>query len=151
MNTPDPNLQKIEDALDAMRRATVNALRGLGEGLNLTRSQLEILFILAKTSQTTGELARRLSLTQSAVTQTIATLVDRDLIARHPSELDRRIIHLELSPAGRKITDHLRELRHKNMQALAAELSDSEINAFVSATQKLTALLNETIAASIRK
>jgi len=144
MNDAGQNLLKVEAAMDAMRLAMVGARERLGEGLQLTRTQLEILMMLDAKPQATGELARRLFLTQSAVTQTIDTLFRRDLIERRPDEHDRRITQLSLSPAGRKITSHLRSLRHGYMESLVSRLTEAEIEVLISVTKKLTAQLEKT-------
>ncbi|GEM_PF-2022429 len=144
MSNSSHNLANVEAALDAMRRAMVGARERLGEGLQLTRTQVEILTMLIEKPQTTGELARRLFLTQSAVTQTVDTLVRRSLIDRHPDDHDRRVIQLRLSPTGLNITNHLRSLRRKHMQALVDRLTQNEVEVLISVTEKLTAQLNET-------
>jgi len=139
MDTSNQNLQRVEEAMDAMRRAMVAARERLGEGLQLTRTQMEILLILVHEPQTTGELARRLFITQSAVTQTIDTLVRRDLIERHPDVRDRRITRLEIGASGRELTDNLSNLRHKHMASLLSQLTENEIEVLISVTEKMTA------------
>ena len=140
-----PALSRLENAMDTMRRAVTNARERLGSDLQLTRTQLEILMILTdKPAQTTSELARGLFLTQSAVTQTIDTLARRGLIERRPDEHDRRIIHLHLSSTGLEITSKVRRLRHKHIQELVSQLTEGEINAMITATEKFAALLEDT-------
>ncbi len=144
MDTAEQKLARMEKAMDAMRRAMAGARERLGEGLQLTRTQLEILLILVENPQTTSELAKRLFLTQSAVTQTIDTLVRRDLVERHASEHDRRIIKLQLSPSGRELTGRICALRRKHMESLIAALTPEEAEVLITITQKLTALLEQT-------
>jgi DNA-binding MarR family transcriptional regulator len=144
------NQLKLEAAMDAMRRAMMGARERLGEGLQLTRTQLEILMVFSEKPRTTSELARLLMLTQGAVTQTIDTLVRRDLIERHHEEHDRRIVRLKLTPAGMKITDHLRNLHHKSMHSLIELLTDAETDLLIAVTEKMTTLFNDN-AESINK
>lgn len=121
----------------------VKARERLGDGLQLTRTQLEILFMLVENPQTTRDLARRLFLTQSAVTQTIDTLVRRNLIERHHDEQDRRIVRLHLSPSGRGLTERLGSMRRQHIEALLAKLTEGEVEVLISITEKLTQLINE--------
>jgi DNA-binding MarR family transcriptional regulator len=144
MINSDHNLLKVEAAMNALRLAMVGARERMGEGLQITRTQLEILMLLSAEPQTTGELAQRLFLTQSAVTQTLDTLVRRNLVERLADENDRRITRLQLSPSGRNITSHHRSLRHEFMQAFVSQLTEPEIENFISVTSKLTQQLKET-------
>jgi DNA-binding MarR family transcriptional regulator len=144
MNKTEQNVARIEKAMDTMRRAMVGARERLGEGLQLTRTQLEILLILIENPQTTSDLAKRLFLTQSAITQTIDTLVRRDLVERHPSEHDRRIIELHLSPSGQELTSRVCGLRRQHMESLIATLTSEEIEVLITVTEKLTTLFEET-------
>ena len=99
--------------------------------------------LLAHGPQTTGELARQLFLTQSAVTQTIDTLVRRQLVTRRPAPADRRLINLELSAEGRTLADHIGTMRRDHLRAWVNQLTPVEIEALISATQKLTTLLED--------
>jgi DNA-binding MarR family transcriptional regulator len=121
-----------------------SAREHLGDGLQLTRTQLEILMMLSqKPAQTTGELAGRLFLTQSAVTQTVDTLHRRGLLERRPDEHDRRVIRLELSPAGHEIADRVYAMKRENIRSLVSRLTDSETAVMITAIEKFTALLEE--------
>jgi DNA-binding MarR family transcriptional regulator len=136
--------QRIEAAMATLKRAFMTAREDLTQGFQLTRTQFEILLMFSEQPVwTIGELANRLGLTPSAVTQTVDTLVRRDLVARHPDETDRRIIRLGLAAAGEELTDHLRALRQTRTQALADSLTAAETDAFIAATQKFAAVLQQ--------
>jgi DNA-binding MarR family transcriptional regulator len=144
MDKSAENLKHVEAAMDDLGRAMRSARKSLGKGLQLTSTQLEILMILSKNSnQTTGELAKSLFFTQSAITQTVETLYRRGLVVRLPGKNDRRIIQLHLSPAGRKITDRIHTMKHENMQLLVSSLSEDEVKTMISAIEKSTAMLKE--------
>ena len=144
----ESNLKRIEDCMDAMRRAMTAARERLGEGLQLTRTQLEILIMLSERSRTTKDLASALFLTGSAVTQTIETLVRRDFVTRTTDEHDRRIIMLHLSEAGREVTQQVCSLKQDYMKSLAESLTDEEIEVLVTLTGKVTEELNNAKAIS---
>jgi DNA-binding MarR family transcriptional regulator len=138
------NYLRVEDALDGMRVAMREIRDRLVEGLQLTRTQLEILIVSAKGSPTTGELARCLSLTLGAVTQTVDTLVRRELIERYPDDLDRRIVRLKVTGEGKKIAANLNELRRSNMQSLIDTLTSEEIELLITVAGKMKHLLEAT-------
>lgn len=139
MNNSEYTLQNLEQAMDAMRRAVVGARERLGAGLQLSRTQLEILMILAQQSiRTTGELAHQLFLTQSAITQTVDTLVRRQLIERHDDEEDRRIVRLQLSPSGQEITSRVSAQKRESMKAMLATFSETEAQVLIAAIEKMT-------------
>jgi DNA-binding MarR family transcriptional regulator len=143
MHKSERNLARVEASMDAMRRAMGGARDRLREGLNLTRTQLEILFYLGERAQTTSELAAQLSLTQGAVTQTVDTLVRRDLVARHPGLEDRRVVRLELTAEGKTLMTHLIELKRRRMRDLLCSLSEPEIEALIVVNERLTEMFNE--------
>jgi len=130
--------------MDALRQAMAGARHRMGEGIQLTRTQLEVVLLLAGGPKTTGELARALFVTQSAVTQTIDTLVRQSLVERRPDEDDRRVVRLWLSPDGRHLTKRLCDLRRRHIQSLVAKLTAGEIEALISIARKLTEQLNDT-------
>lgn len=139
MNNSEYTLQNLEQAMDAMRRAVVGARERLGAGLQLSRTQLEILMILAQQGiRTTGELAHQLFLTQSAITQTVDTLVRRQLIERHDDEEDRRIVRLQLSPSGQEITSRVSAQKRESMKAMLATFSETEAQVLIAAIEKMT-------------
>jgi len=143
MNVAEPTLQRVESAMDALRHALAGARERFGQGLGLTRTQLEILVCLNDNAQTTRNLARRLFLTPSAVTQTIDTLVRRGLITRRPDDRDHRVTHLLLSTEGQKLTQHIHSLRRRHLRELIERLSMAEVAVLITITEKLAELYNE--------
>ena len=139
----EQNLERVEQSLDSLRRALAGARERFGEGLQLTRTQIEILIMLAEKPRTTGDMAGQLFLTQSAVTQTIDTLVRRGLVVRVPFAEDRRVVRLQLTSAGRKLTGDICALRRRHMERLLNQLSGPEVEALLSIAQKMTGLFNE--------
>ena len=62
---------------------------------------------------------------------------------RRPDESDRRIVRLDLSGAGRELTARLAQLRLRYLQELVERLTVDELNALISATEKLTELFKD--------
>jgi DNA-binding MarR family transcriptional regulator len=144
MNSTPATIERIEMAMNAMRRAVAGARERFGEGMQLSKTQIEILMMLVSGPKTTGELARELFVTGSAVTQTIDTLVRRKLVERRSDDSDRRIVRLDLSSAGRELTAHLAQLRRRYLQELVERLTTDELNALITATEKLTEIFKDT-------
>lgn len=130
--------------MDVMRQAIVSARHRMGEGLGLTRTQLDVFILLASGPKTTGDIAKSLVVTGSAATQTIDTLARQNLVERRPDDDDRRVVRVSLSPEGRRITDQICEQRNRFIRSLASELSDGEVEALTSLANKLYELINTT-------
>jgi DNA-binding MarR family transcriptional regulator len=88
-------------ALRAFQRETERAARGAG----LT-PQWYLLLLLVKGSEqgneqaTVGELARRMQLAQSTVTELVNRVEREGLVRRSASELDGRVAHVALTEEG---------------------------------------------------
>ncbi|MBG6060094.1 DNA-binding MarR family transcriptional regulator [Cryobacterium sp. MP_M5] len=69
----------------------------------LTRTQLDVLFVLAHTPDpvTPGQLAALLHVTPGAVTQLVDQLREHDLVEQYASDQDGRVRLLQLSSAAR--------------------------------------------------
>jgi DNA-binding MarR family transcriptional regulator len=91
-------------AMDGLRRivhALRVATRGSERAFGLSAAQLFVLRQLARASgQSLGDLAERTRTTQSSVSEVVARLVRRGLVARRPSPQDRRRAELTLTAAG---------------------------------------------------
>jgi MarR family transcriptional regulator, lower aerobic nicotinate degradation pathway regulator len=87
-------LRRIVHALHAGTSASERVV-------GLSGAQLFVLRQLhADPEQSLGDLARRTRTTQSSVSEVVARLVKRGLVARDPSATDRRRAVLTLMPAG---------------------------------------------------
>lgn len=87
-------LRRIVHALHAGTSASERALGLSGAQLFVLRQ------LYAESGQSLGDLARRTRTTQSSVSEVVARLVKRGLVAREPSTRDRRRAVLTLTPDG---------------------------------------------------
>lgn len=103
MTTTSDN--RIDDSLIALRRilrATELYARDLAHSVGLTPAQLRVLQIVGeKTSTTPKALATQMGVSQATVTALVDKLVARELVARMPSELDRRQTNVVVTEQGR--------------------------------------------------
>ncbi len=95
-----PTLRALRDLAAALDRVRLAVARR--EGLSLTG--LQVLEHLLPGPQGTSEIADRIGVTSSAVTNAGHLLVAGGLMRRRPHPRDRRRTLLELTPAGREET-----------------------------------------------
>lgn len=75
---------------------------------DLTDAQWKPLWLLAiGRASTVIELARELDMDPGALSRLLDRLVAKGLIARERSEVDRRVVQLNLTAAGRAVADHI--------------------------------------------
>lgn len=91
----------LESAIMLSRALARPRLTPFGDAV-LTRTQLEILFVLAHAMEpvTPGRLAATLRVTPGAITQTMDQLRDQHLVEQSPSDLDARVRVWRLTDAA---------------------------------------------------
>ena len=72
---------------------------------------------------TVGELAERLQLRHHSAVELVDRLVDLKLVAREPSELDRRQVLVRLTTQGEQILDKLSATHEEQLRRIGPELS----------------------------
>lgn len=129
--TRDRTLARLGDALQALLAAQ-RRVRGREaksrEGLSF--AQWRLLHPLARDDRVSAvSLARSSELTPATVTGMLDQLVAAGLVERTRSEVDRRVVHSRLTPAGRAAYRAKEaELREKWEQAVT-DLTDEELEA----------------------
>lgn len=104
----------------------------------LTHAQLSIMFMIHQEQPISGrELAAKMDISPSAVTQMLDALDQLGFIDRCEDEADRRITHIRLSEAGACKISELEEARNELLERLAAVLTDDELRAIVSINDKM--------------
>lgn len=122
------NAQDLFEEIAAIKRAIQSSRRHLLSQYNLTRPQIEFLFVIShKSHQTIGELASTMGITNGGATQMIEVMVRRDLIERIEDSHDRRVTHVVLTESGKAFTTDLRKRHGVFMAKLLDGLSQEEI------------------------
>src|ERR1700745_3578638 len=130
--------QSLFEELAAIKRAMQSSRGHFLSEYNLTRPQIEILFVIAhRSDQTIGELATAMGITNGAATQMIEVMVKRDLVVRVADQNDRRVTHVELSEAGKKLALELRRRHGAFMSKLLEGLGEDEIERLVVLMRKV--------------
>jgi DNA-binding MarR family transcriptional regulator len=86
------------------------------------------------------ELAAREGVTQPAMTQLIARLAEQDLVERLADPQDGRVVHVQLTDAGRKLIASRRAARADRVSGLLGALSPAERAALIAALPAMNAL-----------
>jgi DNA-binding MarR family transcriptional regulator len=85
------------------------------------RAALEYLARCNRYSDTPAAVTEFLRLTKGTVSQTLGVLARRGLIARRTDDLDRRVVHLTLTPAGRRLAARPHRVWRNACQSLGAQ------------------------------
>lgn len=83
----------------------------------LSYVHMNLLKILdARPGETVGDIARYMKVSYPAATKTIDKLVRLGLLKRREDPMDRRIAHLHLTPAGRKLIEKYDRIKKKEIE-----------------------------------
>jgi DNA-binding MarR family transcriptional regulator len=140
-------LLDLENLLTTLRRVTMNQKDRVIDGVNYSRTQLEILMLLSEQDcQTTKKLAEQLLITGGAVTQTVDTLVKRGLVIKEQSSLDRRYMQLIPTQNGLIVINKYRDAHRNLLNLLVLGLTEPEIDTALKVTKKVTSIIFDHIA-----
>jgi DNA-binding MarR family transcriptional regulator len=112
--------------------------RWLGGSLSIVH--LYVLTILETDgSLAMGRLAEALDVSVASVTGIIDRMEQRGLVERRDDEKDRRVVHVHVTEAGRRVFSDLDEQRRKGLTRLLARLTDEELTAFLTGLRAMRA------------
>jgi len=133
-----------EDVLVTLRqiiRAIDLHSRRLVQDHGLTGPQLVLLKALGHDELSSGELARRVSLSQGTVTGVLDRLERRGLIVRARSEEDRRRVIVRLTEAGVSVLAEAPSLLQDQFVAGFERLADWEQTLILSSLERVAAMM----------
>jgi DNA-binding MarR family transcriptional regulator len=104
-------------------------------------SHFRLLESLAVDSLTLSELAEREGVSLATMSNTVATLVDRGWIERVQHSIDRRKVHLALSPAGKEMSRQIYQRLEQSVAQLIRDLPDEDLNNLMNGFQTLRRVL----------
>jgi DNA-binding MarR family transcriptional regulator len=111
-------------------------------GLELSRSHLEVLFLIAhRDTVTPGALASRMRITAGAVTQLLAKLREAGLVVATASPTDSRSITLDLTAAARLELAGLEERAVQQSLPHFERLTTAELDSLLALLRSITARL----------
>lgn len=139
MELQEKQLEQFVDCVQAIGRHMKRNQRNSQEGTEITKTQWLILRILAKEDGCTiGQLAERLEVRSSSMSQMIDRLELAGTVYREPDKNDARTRIVKLTEAGKEI---ISKMKHSRMEMIAGpfkQLSQEEQNTLVEIMIKMT-------------
>ncbi|CAM3947474.1 MarR family winged helix-turn-helix transcriptional regulator [Alicyclobacillus pomorum] len=112
--------------------------------LGLTRTQLHILSYLSRhDSVTATELAKAVDVSPSTVTWQCDEMEKEQLITRHRSGEDRRVVYVALTEKGQQKLIDVRERRIQQLTKLFEQFEVQDVETFLTLVSKLNRISNE--------
>jgi DNA-binding MarR family transcriptional regulator len=109
------------------RRPLRDPIAAVLEERQLTPPQLHTLLWLGHDGALTmGDLGRRLGITEKTVTGLVDRLEKRRLVERERDARDRRVVHVQLTPAGRETSRHLQRESLKKVTLMLSLLDAAD-------------------------
>jgi DNA-binding MarR family transcriptional regulator len=103
-----------------------------------TGSEYSILSSLnQKSPQTVSELAQKLEVSTSHITQIIDQLESKQYVYRQRSHLDKRIVEIYITLEGKKAIKKIQKRKHEYLSNRFQSFTDEEIEHFFRLIQKL--------------
>lgn len=110
--------------------------------LGFTSAQWPILRLVATgVTPTAADLCRQLNYDTGSMTRMLSRLERKGVIVRKPSEADRRIVTLHMTPAGRKLYPKLRDVVIRVLNHLTADFSADDVHAASALLRRMRANL----------
>ena len=104
----------------------------------LLRTDWRVLFHLGLAGRmTAGEICTVSKTHKTKISRAVQRLADRRFLSRSRDTQDRRLEHLELTPAGQAAYNDLRNVAETYDATLAAQLTDAEVTVLRRALSKL--------------
>ncbi len=103
----------------------------------LSLMQLHTLIVIERSRPSMHDLAHRLTITPPSTTTLVNGLVQSSLVRRLKDPRDKRTLHLELTPQGKKLLrDRLRMLA-EGMQEATGALRADELRTFIALMERM--------------
>ncbi|MEM7077101.1 MAG: MarR family winged helix-turn-helix transcriptional regulator [Pseudomonadota bacterium] len=139
-------INQEEQVLISLRqiiRATDLYSRQLNKKVGLTAPQLLVLQSIQGLGDVSiSKLSTEVSLSQATVTTIIDRLEKRDLVSRHRSSQDRRVVHTTLTPKGQEMIGEAPTPLQDTFGTRFARLDDWEKSMIVAALQRVASMMN---------
>lgn len=135
-------LLELFEQIQHLRLQPDAALVPLGD---LTLSQVKALFYLWRCpGHLHKDLVAALGLTPASISIIVKELVNAGLVVRRPDPRDARALQLELTDAGRKLVEAMRERRRQNVAALLSGLTPEEQDTLIQLLERALANVGHT-------
>lgn len=135
MKAPDEEFaESLHLAAHGWRTALDRRLRPLGYSRSLW---MVLLHVSKQEAINQCELADRLGIEAPTLVRLLDRMESEGLLSRRPSETDRRMKHLHLSPAGRKEVERIRAVAIEIRREALAGLDQAEVTIALDILKKI--------------
>jgi MarR family transcriptional regulator, organic hydroperoxide resistance regulator len=138
--------EEFADALTEFFRAARRVRGEAGEAGSrpVSLSQFTVLQTVAEQGDATvGELSQAAGVATPTVTRMLGSLERDGIVERHRDDVDRRVVRIRLTPAGRGLMDEKRAWIAKRQREVYAGLSEADRRAATPLMRRFAALLEE--------
>lgn len=127
------------DILGQTRKAYSRLLEPVCKKWDLTRSELDVLLFLYNNPgfDRAADIVARRGMTKSYVSFSVASLLNRGMLDRSFSSVDRRTAHLILTEAGKTVAGEARNVQKEFFSLLYDGITEEEFDLWDSITQKI--------------
>ncbi|SDW94954.1 transcriptional regulator, MarR family [Marininema mesophilum] len=133
--------QLTQDTIQAFQFVIRKLRRGIQQQLEENWGISDFIFLhhLLTHGPTKGsDLSTELNVTNSHVTQQVNRMVKKGWISRHRSDVDKRVVELEITPSGKEIHAEMEERRFQYFKQQFRSLTDEELKTLLNLFYKLT-------------
>jgi len=132
--------RRILETVPLVMRTLASEVRLTGH--SLAPVHLQLLLILAHRSHNLSELAEKQAVSLPTMSNSISALVDRGWVDRARAPHDRRMVLIELTPAGRAVLIDIRDKVETRLTELFAALSPDECEQLSTGLELLSRVLS---------
>lgn len=122
-----PALRETTDAMNRLRRLTVEVTSAIESELSLSLPQALALEAVGDGARQVSEVARRAYAHVSSASRVIDQLVTAGLVTRDPDPDDRRAVLLDVTVDGRAMLDELETVRTRILGRVIERLDEEEV------------------------
>ncbi len=106
---------------------------------NMTVNDMHIIEAIGlKEGNNMSAIAKKLNITVGSLTTSMNSLVNKKYVVRERSEIDRRVVYIQLTEKGRKAFLHHANFHEKMTDAVVQHLDDEETTSLVKMLDGLT-------------
>lgn len=129
-------LERILASIGELHRCFATSRDGFLAQFELSRPQMELLFSLKHGERSTGEIAKRFSITSSAVSQMVDQLERKKLVERFQKSDDRRVTYIKLAHQARQVFEKMRSKYINHLSSRFTDISDEELETLLHILEK---------------
>jgi DNA-binding MarR family transcriptional regulator len=112
--------------------------------INLTTAQIKLLTCFSdKDTHSMTELSISLAVSMPTITAMVDRLEAANMVKRERNSVDRRVVQVRLTSAGKRELKKLSTIRKEEMEKILMNLSETEMNTFLGSIELVARLLTK--------